>query len=98
MAGKKQPAVSNEQIIAALLNSGSLAQAAEATGIAPRTLYDRMGTREFRAAYSAAKSDLVRQAVATLKQPGGGCERGNGDNERHGQPGGDAPTGRKDDY
>lgn len=63
---KNQTAVSNEEIIAALISSGSIAQAAEATGIAPRTMYDRMGTREFKAAYSAAKSDIVRTAVFTI--------------------------------
>lgn len=69
MASKKnQTAVSDEEIIAALLNSGSIAQAAELTGIAPRTIYDRMGTRDFRAAYSAAKSDLVRAAVLTMNR------------------------------
>lgn len=69
MASKKnQTAVSDEEIIAALLNSGSIAQAAELTGIAPRTIYDRMGTRDFKAAYSAAKSDLVRAAVLTMNR------------------------------
>ena len=63
---RNNTAVSNEEIIAALLNSGSIQQAAEAAGIAPRTIYDRMGTREFRAAYSAAKSDIIRQAVFSM--------------------------------
>jgi hypothetical protein len=67
-ARKNQTAVSDEQIIAALLGSGSIAKAAEATGIAPRTIYDRMGTREFKAAYSAAKSDLVRRAVLDMSR------------------------------
>jgi len=65
---KNQTAVSDEQIIAALLNSGSIAKAAEMTGIAPRTIYDRMGYREFKAAYSAAKADLVRQAVLNMSR------------------------------
>lgn len=69
MAGKKnQTAVSDEEIIAALLNSGSIAQAASLTGLAPRTIYDRMGTRDFKCAYSAAKSDLVREAVLTMNR------------------------------
>ncbi len=63
---RNNTAVSNEEIIAALLNSGSIQQAAEAAGIAPRTIYDRMGTREFRAAYIAAKSDIIRQAVFSM--------------------------------
>ena len=66
MASKKnQTAVSDEEIIAALLQSGSIAQAAELTGISARSIYDRMGTRDFKAAYSAAKSDIVRAAVLT---------------------------------
>ena len=69
MANKKnQTAVSDEEIIAALLSSGSIAQAAEMTGITPRTMYDRMGNRDFRAAYSAAKSDIVRSAVLTMNR------------------------------
>ena len=65
---RNNTAVSDEEIIAALLNSGSIAQAAQLTGIAPRTIYDRMGNREFKAAYSAAKADIVRQAVLTLSR------------------------------
>lgn len=69
MASKKnQTAVSDEEIIAALLQSGSIAQAAELTGISARSLYDRMGTRDFKAAYSAAKSDIVRAAVLTMNR------------------------------
>lgn len=69
MANKKnQTAVSDEEIIAALLQSGSIAQAAELTGISARSLYDRMGTRDFRAAYNAAKSDIVRAAVLTMNR------------------------------
>ena len=67
-AKKNQTAVSDEEIIAALLQSGSIAQAAELTGIGQRTIYDRMGTRDFKAAYSAAKSDIVRAAVLTLNR------------------------------
>ena len=65
---KNQTAVSDEEIVAALLNSGSIQQAAEKTGLAPRTMYDRMGTRDFRAAYSAAKSDIMRQAVLSMNR------------------------------
>ena len=69
MANKKnQTAVSDEEIIAALLQSGSIAQAAELTGISARSIYDRMGTRDFKAAYSAAKSDIVRAAVLTMNR------------------------------
>lgn len=65
---KNQTAVSDEEIIAALMSSGSIAQAAQMTGIATRTIYDRMGYRSFQAAYSAAKADIVRQAVLTMNR------------------------------
>lgn len=68
MARKNQTAVSDEEIIAALLNSGSIQQAAALTGISARSIYDRMGTRDFKAAYSAAKADIVRAAVLTLNR------------------------------
>ena len=69
MASKKnQTAVSDEEIIAALLQSGSIAQAAELTCSSARSIYDRMGTRDFKAAYSAAKSDIVRAAVLTMNR------------------------------
>ena len=67
-AGRKKSAVSDEEIIAALLSSGSLNEAAKATGLAPRTLYDRMGQREFQAAYSAAKADIIRQAAFAMNR------------------------------
>ena len=65
---KNQTAVSDEEIIAALLQSGTIAQAAELTGIGQRTIYDRMGDRDFRAAYNAAKSDIVRTATLTMNR------------------------------
>lgn len=61
-----EKAISNEEIIAALLNAGTIKGAAEAVGAAPRTIYDRMKDSEFRAAYSAAKSDIIRAAVVRI--------------------------------
>ena len=49
----------DEQIIAALLSHGTIKEAAEACGISPRTVYDRMNEREFRAAYMEAKNELM---------------------------------------
>lgn len=65
-ARTNQTAVSDEQIIAALMHSASLRQAADTLGLSPRTLYDRMGYRDFKAAYSAAKAEVMRQAVQSL--------------------------------
>lgn len=61
-------AVSDERIIAALLQHGTVKAAAEAAGIAPRTVYDRMTAREFRAAYMDAKNEIVRAAVFSINQ------------------------------
>ena len=61
-------AVSDEQIIAALLQHGTMKEAAAACGISPRTIYDRMDKREFRAQYMAAKNDLIRKAVFSINK------------------------------
>lgn len=63
---KKDTAVSNEKIIAALMNSSTLAQAAQAAGISSRGLYDRMTDQQFRAEYQAAKAAVMREAVNNL--------------------------------
>ena len=47
--------VSDEQLIAALLNNGTLKAAAAAAGVSERTLYDRMNEGDFQALYKAAK-------------------------------------------
>ena len=60
---KNETAVSNEKIIAALMNRSTLAQAARAAGISSRALYDRMGDAEFRAEYRTAKAAILRQAA-----------------------------------
>ena len=61
-------ATSNEEIIAALLQHGTIKEAAAAAGTNPRTIYDRMTDREFRAEYEAAKADIVRKAVNAINQ------------------------------
>lgn len=62
----RDPAVSDEQIIAAILNNRTLKAAAAAAGISERALYDRMNDGEFQALYKAAKADLIRAAVFNL--------------------------------
>lgn len=70
MAARKPKiqAVPNEVIISAMLQQGTIQKAAEVTGITPRAVYERMKSREFRAAYYAAKNDLVRSAVYSINQ------------------------------
>lgn len=60
---KKITAVSNEEIIAALIVSRTTAEAAEKVGISRRTLYERMTDNDFREEYAEAKNDILRQAV-----------------------------------
>lgn len=59
-------AISDEQLIAALLNHGTIKQAAAAAGISERALYDRMNTGDFQVLYKAAKADLIRAAVFSI--------------------------------
>lgn len=63
MAAKK---VSDEQITAALLTTGTIKAAAAAVGISERTIYDRMNDGEFQAVYKAAKADLMRATVSKI--------------------------------
>ncbi len=59
-------AISDEQLIAALLNHGTIKAAASAAGISERALYDRMNTGDFQVLYKAAKADLIRAAVFSI--------------------------------
>lgn len=59
-------AISDEEIIAAILQHGTMKEAAAAAGISTRALYDRMESREFRSMYMAAKNDIIRGAVFTI--------------------------------
>ena len=64
----KEKAITDEQIIAALLNHGTIKAAAGAVGISERALYDRMSKGEFQALYKAAKADLIRAAVLNINR------------------------------
>lgn len=63
---KNTQAVSDEQIISALMTAGTAQKAAEICGISPRTLYSRMSDKEFRTLYKSVKADILRQAVHEL--------------------------------
>lgn len=63
---RNETAVPDEQIIAALIANNSIQAAAEACGISPRAIYDRMGYRDFKAMYSAARADIIRGAVLAM--------------------------------
>ncbi len=62
----KIKAVSDEEIIAALIQHGTVKAAALSVGITPRAIYDRGESRSFRSAYSRARDEVLRGAVFTL--------------------------------
>lgn len=62
----KIKAVSDEEIIAAILQHGTIKEAADAVRLTTRAIYDRMESREFRSMYMAAKDDIIRGAVFSI--------------------------------
>lgn len=58
--------VSNEELIAAMMQHGTIKAAANAAGISPRTIYDRMQEPEFIKLYENAKSEIIRDALFNL--------------------------------
>ena len=62
----KIKAVSDEEIIAALIQHETVKSAALSLGISPRTIYDREESREFRSAYYRARDEVLRAAVFNL--------------------------------
>ena len=62
----KIKAVTDEEIIAALIQHGTVKAAALSSGITPRTIYDREENRDFRSAYSRARDEILRAAVFNL--------------------------------
>ena len=65
---RKETAISDEQIIAELLDKGTIKAAAAAVGLSERALYDRMSKGDFQALYKSAKADLIRAAVLNLNR------------------------------
>ena len=63
---QRQTAVSDEEIVTALLANGTITAAAAALQIGQRTIYDRMNTQEFITVYSAAKADILRTALLAV--------------------------------
>lgn len=66
--GRKRTAISNEEIIAALMSSRSIADAANKLGMSERSIYDKMTNKFFQMQYNAAKADFLRDALNNLKQ------------------------------
>ena len=68
MAKAKEKAISDEQIVAALLSAGTIREAAGAVGLSERAIYDRMRGAEFDILYNGAKADLLRSAVLGINE------------------------------
>lgn len=66
MNRKKQTGVSNEELIAALISTGTIKEAANAAGLSERAVYERMRTGDFQALYKGARADTIRTAVTAL--------------------------------
>lgn len=65
--------LSNEKIIAALIDKGSIKEAAEFLGCQQRTLYERMKKADFKEMYNEAKKEILKSATAKLQSQLGGA-------------------------
>ena len=59
--------ITNEQIIAELLNSETIRAAAKKLGLQEKTVYARMKQPEFKKLYAEARADVISQATARLQ-------------------------------
>lgn len=66
MASKTGAAISDEMIIAAIMQHTTIKAAAASLNMAERTIYDRMKKQSFRAAYEFAKADIMRTATREI--------------------------------
>ena len=58
--------ISDEVLAAALVEHGTIRDAAKAAGVSERTLYERMKQEDFRNLYQNARTDVLRSAVLNL--------------------------------
>ena len=61
-------AISNEKIIAALLGSRTIKEAAGELGITEKTLHNRMNNYDFRVMYQTAQADILKDSVKTCHE------------------------------
>lgn len=59
--------VSNERIVAALLTSKTMQEAAESCGLTERAIRKRMETPEFRMLYADAKTAILERATTSIQ-------------------------------
>lgn len=64
----RKKAVSDQEIVAALLQCGTVREAAVIVGLRPRTIYDRMKRDDFRQEYEEAQEGLLRAAVHKMSK------------------------------
>ena len=64
----KRKAISDEEIVAAIIASKTIKEAAETVSLTPRAVYERMQSKSFRAAYSEARTDILRRAVLSVTE------------------------------
>ena len=63
---KNRQALSDEQIISAIMACGSIRRAAVALQCSPRAIYNRWGSEAFQTAFRAAKAAVLRETVNEL--------------------------------
>lgn len=68
MSNSKSQVASDEKIIAALLQFGTIKEAADNAGTTTAFIYERMKAPEFMALYRGAKNDIVRAAVFNINK------------------------------
>ena len=59
--------LTNEEIIAALIERGSIKAAAAILECSTRTLYERMKASDFKEQYAQAKAEIIKTATAKLQ-------------------------------
>lgn len=59
--------LTDESIVSALIENGSIKAAADRLGCTVRTLYERMKKQEFKDLYAQAKAEILKTATAKLQ-------------------------------
>ena len=62
----KTERINDQQILAALIASGSIRAAAKSAGVAESTIRNRMADPDFRAKYDAMRGELLQEAAQGL--------------------------------
>lgn len=60
--------LTDEEIVSALIECGTIKGASEKLGVQLKTLYSRMKKEQFRKTYNDAKADLLKSATAKMQK------------------------------